>query len=119
VAPTAPVEVAAKEKSDRPRKVAKAAAKAGKTHPCVVCGKPFVRRTSEKTCSTECRNKRTAASQAKWQKKSAARPAVAEVPSAATALPHKCQDCGDDLDNPKKLVCNACASLRLRDASRG
>jgi predicted nucleic acid-binding Zn ribbon protein len=103
-----------KNKGGRTKKIA-AGAPSGKTRICVVCAKPFTPRTSAVTCSPECwkvrNNKSKAKSKAKLIGNAKNRAILAEVP--ASNEPRKCLDCGEILDNPKKVVCNVCAAKRI------
>jgi hypothetical protein len=103
-----------KNKGGRPKKIA-AAARSGKTRICVICAKPFPARTSAVTCSPACwkvrNDKSKAKSKAKLSGKAKDRAILAEVP--ASNEPRKCLDCGEILDNPKKVVCNVCAAKRI------
>jgi hypothetical protein len=87
-----------------------------KLHACEVCGRMFGRKTSEKTCSPACRELRAQKQKADWKRKPTAQ-AEKPVPAAAAKVDRKCADCGAVLDNPKKIVCNPCASRRLRDVA--
>jgi rubrerythrin len=112
-AAAAPVETA-KKGGRRTAKPAAAAKAKSKMHACAVCGKPFARKTSEQTCSPACREIRKQRQKADWKLKPTAQ-AAKQAPAAAGQAEHKCRDCGTLLDNPKKIVCNPCASKRLRD----
>ena len=116
MAAPAPVEAPVADVKKPGRKTtatAKAQKVKGKQHACAVCGKPFVRKTSEQTCSPACWKIRNQSQKAAWKPKAAVPPAS---PSPATSSDHKCGDCGKPLDNPKKKVCDPCAKNRIRAA---
>ena len=121
--PIAPPKVELREekpKSTGRRKAKKSQGEKTDARICVSCGKEL-KGKQRKACSAKCKQEAARQYQREWynRKRKKTEPAGAEKNAIVAAEKvQRCSDCGTELDNPKKKVCDGCAAKRISAANR-
>ena len=95
----------AKPKATKKAKPVPAAKPSGKTKACVICGKVFAPKTSEKTCGPKCRKEKEQKYAREWYEKKAGHP-VRQKTVEAPALTKEAR---------KKMLMESAARMGLRE----